>query len=197
MSTAEPDDLDRIDREIRINELKHEADELTDGTMASWESEDCPPDIAESFWRRVVDYEKAPWTSLFEQLTLAGFDLPDPGELDDRQVSAVLSTLIARLAETSNYLSNTDHLSDRDLYERLWDETLHERMKLMPKDEGTYHIDMVGSGSEEDIELYLRYYADEKWRQEWVSSFPDSVLPPREKPPYDRDRHLPKPPQEC
>ena len=52
---------------------------------------------------------------------------------------------------------------------------------------------MVGSGSEEDMELYHRYYADDEARAAWARSFPDDVIPPKEKPPYDRDRLLPKP----
>ena len=191
MATADPDDLDRIDQEIRINELKHEAEELAGGEMTFWESDDCPPEVAESFWQNVVDSEKEPWTSPFEQLTRAGFALPEPAGLDDGQVSALLKDLFARLAEIRTYVTSTDHLSDRQLYERLWGDVLREAMMVMPG--GTYHIDMVGGGSEEDIDLHLRYYADEDQRQRWLKSFPDDVLPPREKPPYDRDRHLPNP----
>ena len=54
------------------------------------------------------------------------------------------------------------------------------------------HIDLVGSGSEEDIANYLRYYADESTRRDWAREFPDLVLPPHEQPPYDRDRRLPR-----
>ncbi|MEI7869901.1 MAG: hypothetical protein WCI11_18595 [Candidatus Methylumidiphilus sp.] len=62
----------------------------------------------------------------------------------------------------------------------------------MPIDgDSAWHVDLVGSGSEEDIERYLRYYADEKTRQDWAKDFPDDVVPEHETPPYDRDRHLP------
>ena len=56
------------------------------------------------------------------------------------------------------------------------------------------HLDLVGSGSEEDIALWLKYYADEETRVQWARDFPDMVVPPHENPPYDRDRQLPKPP---
>ena len=50
MSTDDPLDLDRVDQEIRINELKEEARELAGDDMHSWESPDCPPGLAEAFW---------------------------------------------------------------------------------------------------------------------------------------------------
>jgi hypothetical protein len=42
----------------------------------------------------------------------------------------------------------------------------------------------------------LRYYADDEVRKDWAKDFPDSELPPHETPPYDRDRLLPRPPDE-
>ena len=76
MSHDDPLDLKRIDQEIRINELKEEASAL--GQVHAWESEDCPPDIAEQFWKHVVEYEKAPLTSDFLKLQEMGVALPDP-----------------------------------------------------------------------------------------------------------------------
>ena len=64
---------------------------------------------------------------------------------------------------------------------------------MLPMDENSAcHIDLVSSGSEEDIRLWLRYYADEEDRQRWRKDFPDDDIPPRETPPHDRDRHLPR-----
>ena len=55
-------------------------------------------------------------------------------------------------------------------------------------------VDVLGSGSEEDTYLYLKYYADDDWRRFWLKDFPDDEIPDHEDPPYDRDRLLPKPP---
>ena len=92
------------------------------------------------------------------------------------------------------FLSNTDHLGDRELYARLWKETLREQVvELPPDDPSAWHVDLLGSGSEEDIYLHLKYYADAEWRRQWAVEFPDFAIPAHVDPPYDRDRHLPQP----
>ena len=44
------------------------------------------------------------------------------------------------------------------------------------------------------MEIYMKYYADEDYRETWVKSFPDFVMPQREVPAFDRDKDLPKSP---
>jgi hypothetical protein len=55
-------------------------------------------------------------------------------------------------------------------------------------------IDLTGSGSDEDNHVYLRYYADEKYRRDWANDWPDDTVPEHEDPPFDRDRYLPQSP---
>jgi hypothetical protein len=91
------------------------------------------------------------------------------------------------------FLSQTDHLSDRELYILLWGDTLREPVKDMPLDESSaWHIDLLGGGGEEDTRLYMKYYADEETRRRWLADFPEDEMPPHEEPPYDRDRFLPR-----
>ena len=90
------------------------------------------------------------------------------------------------------FLYSTNHLSDRELYEKLWDDVLQEEGPLLLScGDSACHIDLVSSGSEEDNELYLRYYADEETRRDWLKDWPDDIMPAHEQPPFDRDRHLP------
>ena len=56
-----------------------------------------------------------------------------------------------------------------------------------------YHIDLIGSGSEEHIYLWMKCYADEKTRRQWMKDWPVYEMPEHEDPPYDRDRYLPGP----
>ncbi len=52
-------------------------------------------------------------------------------------------------------------------------------------------IDFLSSGSDEDNELYLKYYADDDYRRRWRDDWPNDVIPPHVDPPYDRDGNLP------
>jgi hypothetical protein len=187
------DDIDAIDQEIRINELREAAREAAGGEMTSWESPDAPPDIHEQFWQNVLDYERAESTTHFIQLEADGVVLPAPEELDDQQLAAKLWEVIHALARRSCFLSTTNHWSDRELYERLWHDTLREFTMDFPPGSGwNCHIDFLSSGSDEDNELYLRFYADEEDRQRWRQEWPKDVIPPHVDPPYDRDRLLPR-----
>ena len=105
--------------------------------------------------------------------------------------------MINSLAGMDTFLCNTNHLSDRQLYEHLWTDTLREETPLMPPGSGwVNHLDMIGGCSEEDIQIGLRYYDDEEHRQQWARDFPGDVIPPHEDPPFDRDRLLPQLSQE-
>lgn len=190
------DDED-IDQQIRINELREAAREAAGGEMTEWESADAPPELVEQFWGNVLAFESAGETTHSKQLEDLGVALPPPDTLDDEQLSAKLWEVIHALASVSVFLSQTDHLSDRELYEHLWSDALREVTTDFPPDSGwRCHLDILGSGSDEDNELYLKYYADDESREHWQKDFPNETIPPHVDPPYDRDRTLPQAPQQ-
>src|SRR5262245_33839481 len=131
MNRDDPLDLDRVDQEIRINELKEEARELA-GDMHAWESPDCPPGIAEQFWNHVVEYEKAPRSCDFLRLEEMGVELPPPDAIADADLPGKLREIFEALAKVNTFFINTDHYSDRELYTHLWEDTLREVSVLMP-----------------------------------------------------------------
>ncbi|MGA2475088.1 MAG: hypothetical protein ABSF73_00540 [Terriglobia bacterium] len=187
-------DEDETERAKKIAELKRQAQELAGGKMVEGELEECPPEVTEQFWEQVVAYEKAPWTTNFKQLEESGMQLSAPETLDDEQLTVKLGELIQRLALLRVFLDDTDHLSDRELYTELWSDMLREEVKAIPPDpDGAYHLSPLGGCSEEDIQLQMKYYADEEWRRQFQEEFPDFVMPAHEDPPYDRDRFLPQP----
>jgi len=187
-------DEDDAEREKRIAELKRQAEELTGGKMTEGKMEDTPAEVEEGFWKYVVDYEKAPWTTNFKQLEEAGIELPAPESLNDEQLTKRLWEVIHALALLRVFLDETDHLSDRELYTKLWTDMLREEVKAMSSDpDGAYHLSPLGGCSDEDLQLQMKYYADEEWRQHFQKEFPDFVMPEHEDPPYDRDRLLPQP----
>jgi len=141
-----------------------------------------------------MDIEPESWTPPFDTLVEMGIALPPPEDLTDGQLSAKLWEVIEALAFLGAYLEHTDHLSDRELYSQLWNEELREASLFLPDDpDSAWHIDFIGSGSEEDVALYLTYYADEEERQDWAKDWWDGPLPSPKPRPHDRDRHLPQP----
>lgn len=191
--TDEPRSGHDIDQEIRINELREAAREAAGGDMTEWESFDCPPEISEQFWANVLKYESADTTCHFIQLEDRGITLPPPEDLDDDSLTAKLWEVIRALAQMNVFLSQTDHWSDRELYEHMWHETLREiTMDLPPNSGWTHHIDFLSSGSDEDNYLYLKFYADDEWREQWHKDWPEHEIPPHVDPPYDRDSKLPQ-----
>lgn len=179
-------------RENNIEALKRRTEELG-GYIETDGLEDYPAEVEEGFWKHVVDYEEAPWTTNFQQLENAGVSLPSPDSLKDDELTAKLWEVIQKLALLHVFIEQTDHLSDRELYTHLWTDSLREETKavgLAPN--AGCHIQPLGGCSEEDNLLYLKYYADDDYRRHWQKDWPSDPIPEHEDPPYDRDRLLPK-----
>ena len=141
----------------------------------------------------MMAFEEGPFTTDFERLVAAGVELPEPESMDDTQLTSKLSEMIACLARLQVFLSQTDHLSDRDLYAHLWHTSLREEIPEVSDEAGVWHLDLLMSGSAEDTHTFLKFYADERARRDWLQSFPDEIMPAHEEPPYNRDARLPKP----
>jgi hypothetical protein len=180
------------DAQARVEELKQKAADLSGGQMRAWVAPDCPPHIQEQFREQVLAAEDAVEEQPFEVLIRSDVTLPPAEELDDAQITVKLWEVIRGLAFLRMYLSFTDHLSDRELYERLWSDVLRVPTALEPGSDAAWHIDLTGSGSEEDVAIYLKYYADEDERRRWKEEWPDVLMPDAAPLPFDRDRHLPR-----
>ena len=123
-------------------------------------------------------------------LRARGVVLPEESSLGDESLHQKLQELIDEMAGIGMLIESTDHLSDRELYRYLVTDALLEETVLPTSSNGAWHMSPIGGGSEEDNEIYLRYYADDDTRERWHRDFGDP-LPPKEKPPFDRDRLLP------
>ncbi len=149
----------------------------------------------EEFLEHILFMEGIGEQPLFDLLENGGVLLPRPADLDDAELQTKLWEVINAMALLGCYLSRTDHLSDRQLYEALWTNILREPTAVCPNNpNAACCIDILGGCSEEDLLLNLKYYADEEERLDWAREFPDDIIPSNEPLPYDRDRHLPEPP---
>jgi len=184
---------DEPDQEERIKKLRAELEKIG-GTVVD-RLESMPSDMEEEFLRHVLEYETAPPISLLTWLAKSGIEVPAPDKLDDKTLSIKLQEVIYGMAYVGAYLLHTNHLSDRELYEIVSD-YLTEEVVLFPENpDYAYIIDMIGnveSGSDEVIQTYLKYYADEKARVKWGHDWPGDKIPKHEDPPFDRDRFLPQ-----
>ena len=183
---------DEPSQEERIAKLRQEVEKLGGSTMSL---ESMPADMEEEFLRHVLEYETTEPVSLLRLLENSGVDVPPPDQFDDDTLSSKLKEIVERMASLGAYVLHTDHLSDRALYEYLFHEGLREEAVLFPENASySYMIDLTGSGSEEDNQIFLKYYADENYRQQWASDWPADNIPEHEDAPFDRDRFLPQSP---
>jgi hypothetical protein len=130
--------------------------------------------IVERFWKSVLDYETAPVITDFEVLTRDSLELPPAEQINDDERTANLWLVIRQLAHRQVLLERTNHLSNRNLYARLWGKFLRDEHPELPVDESNaWHIDLLGCCTEADVFLEHQYYATEQERRDWLSSFPD------------------------
>jgi hypothetical protein len=183
---------DETNQEERIARLRHEVEKLGGNTM---QLDSMPADMEEEFLRHVLEYERAEPISLLQLLENSGLEIAPPDQVDEETLGFKLKDIINRMASMGAYLLHTDHLSDRALYEYLYHDGLREEAVLFPENPSyAYMIDLVGSGSEEDNQTFLKYYADVQHREQWASDWPNDHMPDREELPFDRDRFLPQSP---
>ena len=184
MSTHDRSETKYQARRDHIEQLKEKVVQLSGSPDNVFISPDCPDEITEKFLQQVLAFEEREERSLWA-----------PPDLDDGELNTKLWEVIRAMSQLGHYLHNTDHLSDCELYRRLWQETLREPTTMIPENPNfACHIGMISTGSDEGIDLYLTHYADEEAREQWQQDFPDDLIPPHEDPPYDRDRLLPRAP---
>jgi len=181
-----------VDREIRIGRMRRELEELADGPMISDGLGNESPEIEELFLSHALSFEKAELDTPFNRLSQRGVMMEPPDELDETALKQRLSQVLRMLATMRCFLYQTDHLSDRELYQWLWNDGLREETPDMAELGGAWHTSPIGSCTDEDTAIYLKYYADEKDRERWREQFPVDPLPLPAKLPFDRDRNLPR-----
>jgi hypothetical protein len=150
--------LDGLDQEERIKRLREELEKLG-GSTTSLES--MPLIWKRRFYGTYSNTKPPEPISLLRLLENSGLEVPAPETLDKYRLQIELREVIDRMASLGAYLLHTSHLSDRELYEYLYNEGLREEAVLFPENPSyAYMIDLTGSGSEQDNQTYLRYYAD-------------------------------------
>ena len=102
--------------------------------------------------RKMQQFESGPTTTHFEQLTAAGIQLPEPEAVADADVRRKLWEVIAGLASLRVYLDQTDHLSDRELYTKLWHDILREQTPAI--DEIGFSVERLIDHGQAEVRLW-------------------------------------------
>lgn len=120
---------------------------------------------------------------------------PERGLFSDRNTRDVLWALIHYLSSHNVFLYHTDHLSDDELLATMIYDLINNPLELEGKSEtSSEHYDVLGGCSEEDNDIFFRYFADSDYRKDNECVYLDEgkEVPPMEPPPYSRDRGLPR-----
>ena len=135
------------------------------------------------------------WTPPAQELAKENVSLLPPAEITEETLTPILWELLHNLALRGFYVLHTDHLSDGELYNDLWQHGLREPAHLPGRNpRGGWFHDFLGSWGEDDMRLWLRYYASDEERAKHAAEWPKDAIPPKEKPPFNRDWRLPKGP---
>ena len=191
---SKENELSQEKRMLHIEEMKEEVLRRVEDPECFYLDDSLSPEMQEKILEQILFMEECDERPMFEYLEKGGISLTRPQDLGDTQLHSKLWEVIDAMALAGHFLSSTDHLSDRDLYELLWSDILRQPASISPDPSATFcHIDILGGCSDEDMKIRLKYYADDDERECWESDFPDDEIPPKEPLPYDRDRHLPVP----
>lgn len=166
------------------------------------EAEDDPLGLA-AVDREIASSQESPdqsvredWHRPVDQMKRTGFTPVPPDETTGETVTPLLWELLHQLSCRGFYVLHTDHLSDMDLYRELWTKGIRED-SLMPgrrSRTAMWTHDMIGSYSDEEIQIELAYYASDEERAAHARDNPAVPLPEKKPRVIRRDWRLPKGP---
>lgn len=181
---SDPLGLAEVDREIAAMKNEASPDEPPE-TLA--------PNPALEAQLRAMEPEN--WTPPAQQLADKNIPLLPPAEITGETLTPILWELLHNLSLQGFYVLHTDHLSDRELYAELWEHGLRDPAHLPGRNpRGGWFHDLLGSWGGDEMQLWLRFYASSEEREQHAKDCPDDPLPPKAKPPCNRDWRLPKGP---
>jgi hypothetical protein len=99
------------------------------------------------------DFEKAPLTTNYDMLQSAGVLIVPPKDIIETCGSFTfhLNHLIHSLAALNVYLTRTNHLTDEQLYTKMWDGPLKDEVRFLPPSEGVAeYIDLFATSGWDD-----------------------------------------------
>jgi hypothetical protein len=144
-----------------------------------------------AYFQNVLAWEEGPFVTQRGWFEHRGVEFASPDNLSGVEMEKELWRLIAALAGARVYISYTNHLSDAELYRKLWHEVLADKVPDRARNPmERLHWDFSDAG-ESDPVAWLSFYASEDERKAWLAQCPGTALPARRQPAFDRDQLLP------
>jgi hypothetical protein len=141
----------------RINKLKDELNDLSDGRAIVNTSSDAPLDLIESHLEDIVNFESvSSGISLFEGLQQHGMKLPPPETLNEFLSGRKVMEIFRALEKLRVFLIGFEEMSARELYSTLWNETLWEGCYVKKRNPGSITmIDVSHKMRQSDMQRYF------------------------------------------
>lgn len=109
----------------RVRALEEALRRLCGGDADCWTAHDCPEDLWEAHLEDVLAFENVGvGLSLFEGLEMHGLRLPRPETLNEKQSRKKVFEILQALLGLQVMLAGFEHLSGRQLYRTLFEDTL-------------------------------------------------------------------------
>jgi hypothetical protein len=172
---------DQIDLLLRNAQLRDELEPYVDETLDIVRSHAMTLAEENEFLESILAWERAPAMPISHWFE-PHLTLPTPENLDDDVLRELLYDTIDRLFSRRVVLQYTEHLSDRQLYALIYRDILPSWEKK---------IDLPGHRlawrcvDESDSDTWLRYYATESERLQWLEHN-EGPLPDAEQLPHPR-----------
>ncbi len=125
----------------RASRLEEELRRTTGDNPVFWTSRNCPAELRESHLEDILAFESVgTGTSLFDGLQEHGLDLPHPDRLDERQSAEKAREVMLALQKLQILLIGFEHMSARQFYKTLWNQTLWEGCYVRKREPGALTI---------------------------------------------------------
>ncbi len=183
MSLPDSSHSEEVEHLLRNARLRDELEPLYDESIGRVNAESMPTPAENEFLASMLAWERAPILPISEWFE-PELKLPRPETLNPAQLRAVLHETAAEFFQQRIVLDFTDHLSDYELYCLIYRDILPAHEKKIARRNNYLHWDCAGTNG--DPEVWLRYYASDKERENWAAET-GGELPPREEPPHRRN----------
>ena len=174
---------DEVDELIRNAELRTELEPYYDESITRVNVQKFSLKVENEFLASMLAWETAPILPIYRWFE-PELRLPKPESVKDEDLPEILWSIIDKLYQRRVVLDFTDHLSDRELFTLIYRDILPSREKKIDLGTNFLHWDCAHAGGDPDV--WLRYYATVKERQDWAETY-HQPLPPREIPLHARD----------